>query len=381
MLLSDLSDLFVVSVEHAVAAPYASGKLCDAGARVVKVERPEGDFARQYDAFVNGHSAYFVWLNRGKESVALDLKAERDRALLHEMLLKADVFIQNLGPGVMESLGFSPAALVERNPRLIVCNISGYGEGPREKQKAYDLLIQSETGLCAINGIGDEPARVGVSVCDIAAGMTSYQAILEALLGREKSGKGRIIDVSLYHAMADWMNVPYLQKKYGNFTPQRLGLRHPSIVPYGRFTCKDGKAILISIQNEREWAALCADVFAAPEQTLQTGFETNKVRTQNREAVEQWCAEQAVKLTADEFVERLSHARIAFGHYSELEDLLEHPQNAYVDVVVGGQSISLLAPGSRVRGETRSFGAVPELNSHGTMIRKEFAAQAEALQP
>lgn len=375
--MSDLSNLLVISVEHAVAAPYASGKLCDAGARVIKVERPEGDFARQYDAFVNGQSAYFVWLNRGKQSVVLDLKSARDKELLHEMLLQADVFLQNLGPGVIESLGFSPAELVERNKRLIVCNISGYGnEGPRSTQKAYDLLIQAETGLCAVNGVGDDPARVGVSVCDIAAGMTAYQAILEALLGREKTGLGRIIDVSLFHAMADWMNVPYLQKKYGDFTPQRLGLRHPSIVPYGRFACKDGKTVLISIQNEREWADLCANVFAAADQTLQPGFESNKVRTRNRDAVEAWCAAQVSKLTAEEFVDRLSKARIAFGHYSDLDDLLVHPQNMHVDVAMGDTTVSLLAPGARVRGEQRSYGAIPDLDSHGHTIRAEFTVRA-----
>lgn len=371
----ELSNILVVSVEHAVAAPYASGKLADAGARVIKVERPEGDFARNYDDFVNGHSAYFVWLNRGKESIALNLKQDKDKEILHSMLMKADVFIQNLGPGVIESLGFAPADLTEQNTGLIVCNISGYGTtGPRSTQKAYDLLIQSETALCAVNGIGDEPARVGVSVCDIAAGMTAYQAILEALLGRQKDGRGRIIDVSLFHAMADWMNVPYLQKKYGDFTPQRLGLRHPSIVPYGRFTCSDSKAILISVQNEREWYALCSEVFDSPNQIRVPGFESNSARTANRDLVEAWCASQTAKISSDEFVRRLTNARIAFGHYSELEDLIEHPQNSYIDVHVGSSKVQLLAPGSSVRGEQRNYGAIPTLDEHGKTLRAEFAA-------
>ena len=226
----ELEGLMVVSVEHAVAAPYASAKLADAGARVIKVERPEGDFARGYDRLAAGNSAYFVWLNRGKESVALDLKAERDKAILANMLARADIFIQNLGPGVMARLGFGPAELLERHPALIVCSISGYGsEGPRAGQKAYDLLIQAESGLSSITGTPESPARVGVSVCDIAAGMTAYQAILEALIGRAQTGKGRAIEVSMFQAMADWLNVPYLQHRYGGKTPKRQGLSHPSI--------------------------------------------------------------------------------------------------------------------------------------------------------
>lgn len=372
-----LSNILVVAVEHAVAAPYASGKLADAGARVIKVERPEGDFARNYDSFVEGHSAYFVWLNRGKESIALDLKNAGDKAVLREMLIRADVFIQNLGPGVIEDLGFDPEELIQVNSRLIVCNISGYGrDGARRNQKAYDLLIQAETGLCAVNGVGDEPARVGVSVCDIAAGMATYQAVLEALLARGQTGKGCIIDVSLFHAMAEWMNVPYLQKKYGNFSPERLGLRHPSIVPYGPFVCGDGKTILISIQNEREWKSLCSGVFECPEQTLADGFASNEARIGNRIAVETWCSAQAAKLSSDEFVRRLSNARIAFGHYSELEDLLKHPQNHYVAVKVGKTDIELLAPGASVRGEVRNSGIVPELNRDGHRLRKEFSSRS-----
>ncbi len=230
----DLSGLLVVSVEHAVAAPYASSRLADAGARVIKVERPEGDFARDYDALVAGQSAYFVWLNRGKESVSLDLKRADDRATFENVLSAADVVIQNLGPGVFERLGYDPEVLLRDDPRLIVCNISGYGaDGPLRDQKAYDLLIQAESGLAAINGTPEGSARVGVSVCDIAAGMTAYQSILEALIGRSITGKGRIIDVSLFHAMADWMNVPYLQYRYGGFASKRMGLKHPSIAPYG----------------------------------------------------------------------------------------------------------------------------------------------------
>src|SRR4051812_14965021 len=222
---SDLEGLLVVSVEQAVAAPYASGRLADAGARVIKVERPEGDFARRYDAYVKGESAYFVWLNRGKESVALDLKSEADRGLLAAMVAKADVFIQNLAPGAVDRLGFAPDALREQNPRLITCSISGYGdEGPYRDLKAYDLLVQAESGLSAITGNEHGSARVGVSVCDIAAGMTALQSLMTALYARSRTGQGQHISVSLYHALADWMNVPFLQYAYGGRIPDRCGL-------------------------------------------------------------------------------------------------------------------------------------------------------------
>ena len=254
--MGDLEGITVVTVEQAVAAPYASGRLADAGARVIKVERPEGDFARRYDTLVRGESAYFVWLNRGKQSICLDLKQDADRGLLRSMVSRADVFIQNLAPGAAARLGFGAEALRQADPRLIVCSISGYGEvGPYRDQKAYDLLIQAESGLCAINGTPEGPARVGVSVCDIAAGMSAHAAILQGLFARERSGEGRAIEVSLYHAMADWMNVPYLQTRYGGRPPGRQGLQHPSIAPYGAYACADGKQLLISIQNERGVAA------------------------------------------------------------------------------------------------------------------------------
>jgi len=258
--MKDLEGINVVAVEQAVAAPYASSRLAQAGARVIKVERPQGDFARGYDNLAKGHSAYFVWLNHGKESVVLDLKLRDDVDLLKRMIADADVLIQNLAPGAMKRLGLPLDGLREQHPSLITCSISGYGEdGPWRDQKAYDLLIQAESGLCAINGTPDGPARVGVSVCDIAAGMSAHSAILQALLGRERDPlrRGRGISISLFHAMADWMNVPMMQHRYGKKTPGRLGLKHPTIAPYGVFTCRDGKPLLISIQNEQEWARLC----------------------------------------------------------------------------------------------------------------------------
>lgn len=369
----DLEGLTVVSVEHAVAAPYASVKLADAGARVIKVERPEGDFARGYDKLAAGNSAYFVWLNRGKESIALDLKDEADKAVLAKLIEKADILIQNLGPGVMERLGFGIDALLARHPSLIACSISGYGsEGPRASQKAYDLLIQAESGLSAINGTPEGPARVGVSVCDIAAGMTAYQAILEALIGRAFNGKGRHVEVSLYHAMADWMNVPYLQHRYGGKTPQRQGLRHPTIAPYGVFDCADGKALLLSVQNDREWARLCA-ALGAPEMAGKGGFATNDERVRNRPETDGFVGGELAKRDREANIALLTQAGIAIGRLSDMEDVVQHPQNRFVEVPTPTGPLQLLAPGAVVSGEQAvAYGKVPEVDEHGGSIRAEL---------
>src|SRR5918993_5565466 len=309
----DLSGLLVVSVEQAVAAPYCSGRLADAGARVIKVERPEGDFARRYDAYVKGESAYFVWLNRGKESVCLDLKSEADRALLASLVERADVFIQNLAPGAVDRLGFAPDELRGKNPRLITCSISGYGdEGPYRDLKAYDLLVQAETGLSSVTGNEAGMARVGVSVCDIAAGMTALQGILQALIGRGRTGEGRHVAVSLYHALAEWMNVPYLQYVYGGHTPRRSGLNHPTIAPYGDYVCGDGKAVLFSIQNETEWRVLCAEVLGRPELADDARFATNPLRVANRPALDALIAEAFTAASRETIIERLEKARIAY---------------------------------------------------------------------
>ncbi|MEM7696080.1 MAG: CaiB/BaiF CoA-transferase family protein [Pseudomonadota bacterium] len=370
----DLADILVVSVEHAVAAPYASCKLADAGARVIKVERPEGDFARGYDDLVKGSSAYFVWINRGKESVCLDLKSADDLSLMRTMLEDADVFIQNLAPGALDRLGLDVAELRRANPRLIVCSISGYGsEGPAKDQKAYDLLIQAETGLSAINGTEDGPARVGVSVCDIAAGMTAYQAILQALIGRAKTGCGREIEVSLFHAMADWMNVPYLQYRYGGKAPLRLGLKHPTIAPYGVFTCRDGKQILISIQNEREWATLCAVLLNEPDLATKPGWASNSERMTNRDAVDGRVGAAFARMDRDDAVALLGEAKIAFGRLTEVPDLVSHPQNRFVTVRTDGGEVEVLAPGAIVKGEEPPVTPVPQKGANTDAVRAEFA--------
>lgn len=371
----DLEGLLVVSLEQAVAAPYCACKLADAGARVIKLERPEGDFARRYDACVNGLSAYFVWLNRGKQSVRVDLKAPDDLALVRRLIARADVFIQNLAPGATGRLGLASESLRRAHPRLITCDVSGYGQdGPYRDMKAYDLLVQAESGLASITGTPDSPGRVGVSVCDIAAGMYAHQAILQALFARERSGRGRGIEVSLYHSLADWMNVPYLQHRYGGQTPPRPGLNHPTIAPYGLYGCGDGQGILLSIQNEREWCNLCAEVLRRPALADDPRFVTNPQRVANRPALDAAIAAVFAEAPRAEIVARLDKARIAYGRLADLDDLVAHPQNRFVRVATSTGEVQLLAPPPIVREREESFGPVPELGEHDALVRREFAA-------
>lgn len=378
--MADLEGLLVVSLEQAVAAPYASCKLADAGARVVKVERPEGDFARGYDSLVEGQSAYFVWLNRGKESVALDLKTEADRSVLRAMIAEADVFIQNLAPGAVDRLGLGAAELCARHPRLVYCSISGYGEGgPYRDQKAYDLLVQAESGLLSVNGTAEASARVGISVCDITAGLTAYAAILQSLIRRGRTGKGRHVEVSLFHAIADWMNVPYLQTRYGHKPPQRVGLRHPSIAPYGAFTCGDGKEVLLAIQNEREWGRFCVDVLHVPSLQSDPRFATNIARVANVEALEAAVAAVLGTMTREAAIERLKAGGIAYGRLSSLDDLVRHPQNHHIAVRTDGGEIELLGPGARFADEPPvRYGKVPGIGEHTEALKREFAAPLAA---
>ncbi len=371
---SDLSGLLVVSLEQAVAAPLASCKLADAGARVIKVERPEGDFAREYDHLVHGESAYFVWLNRGKESICLDLKQASDCDVLAAMIARADVVIQNLAPGVFERLVAPIDELRSRYPRLIVCSISGYGEeGPLKDLKAYDLLVQAESGLSSITGNEYGSARVGVSICDIAAGMTAAQAIIQALYARSVTGQGRHIAVSLFHALSDWMNVPYLQFVYGGKTPARSGLNHPTIAPYGTFACSGGGALLISIQNEREWAALCREALRRPDLVADPRFATNSARVANRGALDAEIAPIFLSFSREAMIERLLAARIAYGRVSTLEDVASHPQNRYVSVDTPTGPVRMLAPGAATPADTATFGPVPALGADTERLRQEFA--------
>jgi formyl-CoA transferase len=364
-----LSGLLVVSLEQAVAAPMCTCRLADAGARVIKVERPEGDFARGYDDLVHGESAYFVWLNRGKESVVLDLAKAEDKALLHAMLAKADVLVQNLKPGAVGKLGFAPERLRRDYPRLIVCSISGYGgSGPYARRKAYDLLIQAEAGLAFVTGAPEAPARVGVSVADIAAGMNAYEAILEALIARGRSGEGTEVSISMFDAMADWMTVPLLQHEGGK-TPRRIGLAHPTIAPYGVFTTRDGADILISIQSDREWRVLANDVLGDAALAADPAFATNVERVKRRAETD--ARVQAVFGTTDvaALSKKLDAAEIAFARVSDMAVLARHPHLRRITIATPSGPASYPAP---PRARTKGYGAVPGLGEHSEKVRAEF---------
>jgi crotonobetainyl-CoA:carnitine CoA-transferase CaiB-like acyl-CoA transferase len=368
-----LDGLLVVALEQAVAAPLCTMRLADAGARVIKIERPEGDFARGYDSVVHGESAYFVWLNRGKESLVLNIKDPADTALLDRILARADVFVQNLAPGAAERAGFGSAALRARHPSLITVDISGYGEdGEAAGMKAYDFLIQCEAGLAAVTGTPDAAARVGVSVADIACGMNAHAAVLEALLARGRTGKGAGIAVSLFDGVADWMAVPLLHHDYGGKAPGRSGLAHPSIAPYGAFACNDGRLIVIAIQNEREWAAFCEGVMDDPALALDHRFASNALRTANRATIDGLVADRFASLSLAEARSLLDASRTAYGAVNEVADLSGHPALRRIAVESPSGPVSLPAPAIRMLGEERSYRAIPAVGSHSDAIRAEF---------
>lgn len=370
-----LEGLLVVSLEQAVAAPYCSSRLADAGARVIKLERAEGDFARGYDRVVHGESAYFVWLNRGKESIAVDLKQPDDLALVKRMLAQADIFIQNLAPGAAGRLGLGQDVLRHAHPRLITCDISGYGEsGPFAEMKAYDLLVQAESGLASITGRPEGPGRVGVSVCDIACGMYAYQAVLEALLRRGRTGEGSALATSLFSGMADWMTVPLLHQDYGPGAPKRVGLNHPSIAPYGVYACKGGEEVVFSIQNEREWKRLVEEVLRRPEMLADARFADNTARVANRPVLDAIIDEVFGAVEREALTQRLFAAAIAYGAVNTPADLSVHPQLRRVTVETPSGPVDLVAPPVDVRGNDFELGAVPAIDQHGEALRKEFAA-------
>ncbi len=322
-----LEGITVIAVEQAVAAPFCSSRLADAGAHVIKVERPEGDFARGYDAAAKGQSSYFVWLNRGKDSAVIDLATKEGRQNLEALIAGADVLIQNLKPGSMDKLGFTLARLRKDYPKLICCTISGYGDdGPYAHRKAYDLLIQAESGLASITGGPDGPSRVGISLVDIATGATAHASILEALIARGRTGKGADIRISMFDVMADWLSVPLLNSEAGN-PPERMGLAHPSIAPYGVFRSKDGRDILISIQSEREWKKLCADVLGRPELPDDVRFSNMVERVRNRN--------------------------------NTMADLAVHPHLRRIEVNTPAGPVSYPAPAAIVVDQPRHYGAVP----------------------
>ena len=323
-----LSGMLVVALEQAVAAPYCSSRLADAGARVIKIERPEGDFARGYDRSVHGQASYFVWINRGKESVALDLKQAPDLAILERMIASADIFVQNLAPGAAARLGLGSSRLRQRHPRLITCDISGYGEhGTQQEMKAYDLLVQAESGLISVSGAPGEWGRIGVSLCDITAGMNALLGIHQALLQRALTGRGSGVRVSLFDSAAELMSVPYLLGLYGGRAPSRVGLKHPSITPYGVFTCVDG---------------LVAQVFGS--------------------------------LGSGEIIDRLTAAGTAYGNVNSVHDLIEHPQLRTRPMPVGGFRVRMPASPWQVEWEDADYAPAPGINEHGAALREEFAA-------
>ncbi len=372
-----LDGLLVLSLEQAVAAPYCSCKLADAGARVIKVERPEGDFARGYDTAVGGLSSYFVWLNRGKQSLVADIKDPADAAMLHRLLARADVFIQNLAPGAAARAGFGSETLRQRFPRLITVDISGYGEGHAYAgMKAYDLLVQAESGLAGITGHPAGPGRVGVSACDIACGMAAHAGVLEALIARGTTGLGRSLKVSLFDGMADWMNVPLLYFEGTGRMPARVGLAHPSICPYGAFDTKDGASVLIAIQNEREWRSFCMHFLDDEGLSARPGFESNTARVGNRAAVDGVIAAVFATLSRTEAAERLSAGNIAFGFVNDLAALARHPALRRVKVRTPNGQAAMAAPPVLHGDGPVELGPVPAVGEHSASIRAEFGAAA-----
>ena len=368
-----LEGLTVIAVEQAVAAPFCSSRLADAGAHVIKIERPEGDFARGYDAAAKGQSSYFVWLNRGKDSEVIDLATKDGRASLEQLIAGADVLLQNLKPGSMDKLGFSLARLRKDYPKLICCTITGYGDdGPYAHRKAYDMLIQAESGLASITGGPEGASRVGMSIVDVATGATAHAAILEALIGRGRSGEGADIRVSMFDVMADWLAVPLLNAEAGN-PPQRMGLAHPSIAPYGAFRSRDGKDILISIQSEREWKKLCAEVLGQPDLPSDPRLANMVERVRNRELTDKIVGDSFAAMSRDELLKRLADADIAFAEVNTMADLAVHPHLRRIEVATPNGTVSYPAPAAIVVDAPRRYGAVPAIGERSSIARPSAA--------
>ncbi len=370
-----LNDVRVVTLEQAVAAPLCTRRLQLAGAEVIKIERPEGDFARHYDQAVAGQSAYFVWLNAGKKSVVLDLKVSADKALLLKLIQRSDVLVQNLKPGALDALGLGLDGLHAEHPGLISVSISGFApDGPGARRKAYDLLMQAESGLAAITGSPQAPGRVGVSVVDLATGMYAYEAVLEALLVRAHTGKGSKLDVALFDAVAEWLAVPYLLDAYADAAPQRVGLAHPGICPYGVFAAADGRQFVLSIQNEREWQRLVETALDAPELMADARCRDNATRVAHRDFVDGAVQERLALWRYAELAARLDEADVAFAPLNGIADLKLHPDFHTQEIDVGGRSISL----PRVPGLVKDDGqSLPALGEHTEAVRSWLESTAE----
>ena len=369
----DFSNVLVVTLEQAVAAPYCSLRLADAGARVIKIEREEGDFARAYDSVVGGESAYFVWLNRGKESLVLDIKDEADAALMHRILAEADVFIQNLAPGAAARSGLGSDRLRKLYPQLICCNISGYGDsGQYRDMKAYDLLVQCESGLTSITGTPDAPGRVGISICDITCGMQAYASILEALIERQHSGEGCVIEISLFSSIAEWLAVPLLHYDYGGTIQGRVGINHATISPYGAYRSKDGQTVVIAIQNEREWKRFCSEVLEQPELLTDKRLQPNQQRVAHRELVDQLIKDVFSHLQLEAIIERLDRVGIAYGRVNDMAGLSRHPQLRRTHVKTESGEARVAAAAASRSNQAVETKVVPGLGQHSESIRHEF---------
>jgi itaconate CoA-transferase len=380
-----LTGITVVALEHAVAAPFATRQLADLGARVIKIERPgSGDFARRYDESIKGQSSYFVWLNRSKESVTLDVKTPQGRQILHELVGRADVLVQNLGPGAADRLGLAAGAVRARDPRKIVLGITGWGsDGPWAGRKAYDLLAQCEAGLVSLTGSADEPARVGISVADIAAGMYGFSAVLAALYRRQLTGEGATLEVSLFEALAEWMGQPACYTAGTGRQQPRAGARHATIAPYGPYTARDGRTVLISIQNETEWVRFCAEFLGTPELATDPRFDTNTRRVANREALEAVVAARFAALDADEATALLDRAGIANAGVNTVADFLDHPvlreRKRWRDVATPGGPIRALLPPISLGGAEPRMDPVPSVGEHTAAVLAELGRSPEEI--
>jgi itaconate CoA-transferase len=373
-----LDGILVVSCEQAVAAPFATRQLAELGARVIKIERPgDGDFARAYDEAVKGMSSHFVWLNRSKESLTLDLKADAQAGggVMAKLLARADVFVQNFAPGAAERLGLGAAALRERHPRLITCSISGYGpDGPYRDAKAYDLLIQSEAGLVSVTGSEEEPAKSGIPAADIGAGMYAFSGILAALYDRERTGAGTHLDISLFDALTEWMGFPLYYTAGSGNPPRRRGTSHAAIAPYGTFAAGDGTEVVIGIQNEREWVAFCGTVLRRPEVAVDPRFDTNARRVADRPALHAEIGAVFRELTGEQVTARLAEARIAHARRREVAEVLEHPQLAARDrwTEVGSPvgPLHALLPPITLPGRPPRMDPIPAVGEHTEAIMR-----------
>ena len=372
-----LDGIRVVALEQAVSGPLCTRHLADLGADVIKVERPGGgDLARRYDTIVKGEATHFVWLNRDKRSIALDLALSEDREVFVALLGRADVFVHNLGPGAVERLGFGWDALHERWPRLVSCAISGYGDdGPYRERKAYDLLVQAESAVTDVTGTQDEPAKVGISIADIGAGVYACTAILAALRLRDRDGEGRRIDISLFDCLAEWMTVPVYHQMYGGEAPARTGVRHATIVPYGPYACADGE-VMLGVQNEGQWERLCRVALRRPALADDDRFATNERRARSRALLEPLIEEALRDVPRAVAEQRLAEADVPFAARSTVADLIGHPQlearGRWAEVATPGGPVRAIRPPFNIGGAPAPMGAVPRLDAHGNEIRREL---------